>query len=79
MLKSINIFLFFVLITSVIGQTNNCVSDYDTIKKIEDLYFLNIKRNHVFDVKLSGRIMFENNQFGTANRIISCPAIKVEF
>jgi len=79
MLKNISIFLFLAFVAPIVGQTNNYVSDYETIKKIEGLYFLDIKKSNKIDIKLSGRINFEGDQFGTIKRVISYPTLKVEF
>ncbi len=64
---------------SVNGQTNNTAIADVKIQRLEDLYYLTIYSKPTMDVRLSGRVLFDNDHFGLTVRVISYPALKILF
>ena len=73
------VYLYFLLLSTTFCQTNDIINPDFHVQRLEDMYFLKIVDKEKINIKLSGRVLFDMDQFGTTKRIISYPAIKITF
>jgi len=77
--KLVYIAIYGLLINSFFGQTNNIDNPDVGIKQLEDLYILKIISKEHTTFNLSGQVVFDKDQFGKNNRVISFPSFKILF
>lgn len=75
---------FLIILYSAISQTNSItykdIADKElTITQLEDLYYLNILNNKKINARLTGRNLFDNNNFNNIDRVRTYTTIKISF